>query len=205
MLGGLTEGRVQSLVWSPDQKFVAYDAQVRGKSWKLLLASYPPGSNPRRNLGHWYETINFSPDGKFILHPTLDTTRNARCELETITTATGQRVTIYQASDVVWGAQFAPDGSRIAFLMTRTEPVSDADDDDCRCPDRDLWILSVGSNKAQKIMENVFHFDWSPHGRFLAIDKRTQDCGYPPEDGAVFVSSSDGTVQFQLSKRRRLD
>src|SRR5262249_71816 len=44
------------------------------------------------------------------------------------------------------------------------------------------------------------HFEWSPDGRFFAIDRGTQDCGYPPGDGAVFISSSDGTVQFQLSK-----
>jgi hypothetical protein len=101
---------------------------------------------------------------------------------------------------VVWDAQYAPDGSSIAFLMTRAEPGGDADDEpDCRGPDRDLWILALGSKKAQKIMDNVFHFGWTRDGRSLAVDQGTQDCGYPPGDGAVFISSSDGKVQFQLS------
>jgi len=102
---------------------------------------------------------------------------------------------------VIWNAQYAPDGSRIAFLMTRTEPGGEGDDDeDCRGPDRDLWVLPLASKRPRKIMDGVFAFDWSSDGQFLAIDKGTQDCGYPPGDGAVFISSSDGKVQFQLSK-----
>jgi Tol biopolymer transport system component len=199
-LARLTEGRGEGLVWSPDQKFLAYDVVVRRKSWDLYLASYPPHGDAPRNLGHWYETINFSPDGKFIVHPTLETSSGARSNLETVSVETGKRETIYEATDVIWDAQYAPDGSRIAFLMTRTEPGEGDDDGDCRGPDRDLWILPLASKRPQKIIDNVFAFDWSADGRFLAIDKGTQDCGYPPGDGAVFISSSDGKVQFQLSK-----
>jgi Tol biopolymer transport system component len=200
-LAGLTEGHVNSLAWSPDQKHLAYDVEVRRKSWTLFLASYPPSGDAPRNLGHWYETINFSPDGKFIVHPTLDTTRGARSDLETVSVETGKRESIYEANDVIWDAQYAPDGSRIAFLMTRTEPGGEGDDDeDCRGPDRDLWVLPLASKRPQKVMDGVFSFDWSSDGQFLAVDKGTQDCGYPPGDGAVFISSGDGKVQFQLSK-----
>jgi hypothetical protein len=111
-----------------------------------------------------------------------------------------KRETIYQATDVVWDAQYAPDGSRIALLMTRSEPAGEGDDEDCRGPERDLWVLPLVSKNPQKIMENVFNFEWSSDGQLLAIDKGTEDCGYPPGDGAVFISSSDGKVQFQLSK-----
>jgi Tol biopolymer transport system component len=201
-IGRIPEGHVESLVWSPDHRLLAFDVQVRRKSWDLFLASYPPSGDAPRNLGHWYETIHFSPDGKFIVHPTLKTITGAKGNLETVNTATGTRETIYQGADVIWDAQYAPDGSRIAFLMNRTEPNQDANDDepDCRGPDRDLWILPLDSKKPQKIMENVFNFDWSPDGRFLALDIGSQDCGYPPGDGAVFISSSDAKVQFQLSK-----
>src|SRR5262249_17431897 len=150
---------------------VAYDAEVHMKSWDLFLASNPPSGEPQ-NLGHWYETLSFSPNGKFIVHPTLDTTKGARGNLETVNVETGKRETIYEGTGVIWDAQYAPNGPRIAFLMTQPDPgaASDSDDDmDCRGPDRDLWVLPLGSKKPQKIMEDVFHFEWSPDGRFFAI------------------------------------
>jgi Tol biopolymer transport system component len=64
----------------------------------------------------------------------------------------------------------------------------------------DLWLLRLDSKKAVKIMAGVFEFDWSPDGRFLAIGTGTTDGGYPPGDGAVFISSLDGKDQFQISK-----
>lgn len=49
------DGFVHTLPWSPDQKSIAYDVEVRMKSWDLFLASYPPAGGSPRNLGHWYE------------------------------------------------------------------------------------------------------------------------------------------------------
>jgi Tol biopolymer transport system component len=49
-------------------------------------------------------------------------------------------------------------------------------------------------------MPGVFDFHWSPDGRFLAIGTGTDVGDYPPDDGTVFISSSDGKDQFQLSK-----
>lgn len=201
-IANLTEGRVNSLAWSPDQRSVAYDLEVRMKGWTVSVASYSP-SGPPRNLGHWYETLSFSADGKFIVHPGLDTTHRAKGFLETVNVETGKRETIYMGTNVIWDAQYSPDGSRIAFVMTRPDPnAANASDDDvdCSMPDRDLWVLHLDSKKAERIMANVFDFAWSPDGRLLAVETGTQDCGYPPGDAAVFISSSDGKVQFQLSK-----
>src|SRR5271156_4406942 len=38
----LTDGDVNTLAWSPDQKHLAYDLGARMKSCDLFLASYPP-------------------------------------------------------------------------------------------------------------------------------------------------------------------
>ena len=199
-LAQVTEGHVDSLAWSPDQKHLAYDVEVRMKSWDLYLASYPPNGDAPRNLGHWYETMSFSPNGKFIVHPSFDETGPPSPPdiLETVNVETGKRETIYKGVTTIWEAKYSPDGSTIAFMMTDSE-----DDDSERdfggsvC---DLWLLRLGSKEAVKIMSGVYDFDWSPDGRFLAIGTGSVEGAYPPGDGAVFISSLDGKDQFQLSK-----
>jgi len=199
-LAQIIEGHVDSLAWSPDQKLLAYDVEVRMKSWNLFLVAYPPRGDAPRNLGHWYETLSFSPSGKFILHPAFDQTSPPGPPdiLETVNVETGKRETIYKGVSTIWNARYSPDGSSIAFIMTDAE--DDDSDRDFGGSVSDLWVLALDSKKAVKIMSGVFGFDWSPDGRFLAIDTGSVDGGYPPGDGAVFISSLDGKEQFQLSK-----
>jgi WD40 repeat protein len=196
----LPDGFVNTLVWSPDQKHLAYDVEVRMKSWDLFLASYPPAGDSPRNLGHWYESISFSPNGKFIVHPAFDSTGPPGPPniLETVNVETGKRETIYKGATTIWNARYSPDGSIIAFVMT--DPEVDLSDWDSGGAVTDLWLLRLDTKKAEKIMAGVFDFDWSPDGRFLAIGTGTDVGDYPPDDGAVFISSVDGKDQFQISK-----
>jgi len=199
-LAPLTEGNVNGLAWSPDQKVLAYDLGVPMKSWDLFVATYPPNGGTPRNLGHWYETMSFSPDGKFIVHPSFDQTGPPGPPniLETVNVETGKRETIYKGITTIWEAKYSPDGSSIAFLMS--DPEDNERESDVGGSVSDLWLLRLDSKKAVKIMPGVFDFDWSPDGRFLAIGTGTDVGDYPPDDGAVFISSVDGKEQFQLSK-----
>jgi Tol biopolymer transport system component len=199
-LATITEGHVDSLVWSPDQKRLAFDVEVRMKSWDLFLASYPPNGDAPRNLGHWYETMSFSPNGKFIVHPSFDETGPPGPPdiLETVNVETGKRETIYKGITPIWEARYSPNGSSIAFMMT--DPEDDDSERGFGGSVRDLWVLSLDSKKAEKIMNGVFDFEWSPDGRFLAIGTGSEEGDYPPGDGAVFIRSVDGKDQFQLSK-----
>jgi Tol biopolymer transport system component len=196
----LSEGDVDSVVWSPDQKHLAFDVEIRMKSWDLFLASYPPAGDAPRNLGHWYESVSFSPNGKFIVHPSFDPSGAPGPPdiLETVNVETGKRETIYRGATTIWDAKYAPDGSSIAFTMT--DPKDNDSENDSGGSVCDLWILHLDSKKAEKIMPGVFDFHWSPDGRFLAIGTGTDVGDYPPDDGTVFISSSDGKDQFQLSK-----
>ena len=197
----LDDGSVNNLAWSPDQKHLAYDMGTRMKSWDLFLASYPPAGDAPRNLGHWYESLSFSPNGKFIVHPAFDSTGASGPPniLETVNVETGKRETIYRAATTIWDAKYSPDGSRIAFIMT--DPEDDASERDSGGVVSDLWILRLDSKKAVKIMADVIDFEWSPDGRSLAISKGSEENGeYPPDDAAVFISSVDGKDQFQVSK-----
>lgn len=195
-LAHVTDGYVASIAWAPDQKRLAYDIDVRMKSWDLFLASYPPSGDAPRNLGPWYETVSFSADGKFILHPSFGP--QVPNLLETVNVESGKRETIYKAATVIWNAKYSPDGSSIAFMMT--DPEDNESENDSGGAVTDLWILPLDSKKPVRIMRGVFHFDWSPDGRFLAIETGSEAGDYPPGDGAIFISSVDAKIQFQLSK-----
>jgi Tol biopolymer transport system component len=195
-LGHVTEGGVDSIAWSPDHNRLAYDVEVRMKSWNLFVASYPPSGDAPRNLGHWYETMSFSADGKFIVHPSFGP--EVPNLLETVNVETGKRETIYKATTTIWNAKYSPDRSSIAFMMT--DPEDNESENDSGGAVTDLWILPLDSKKPVRIMRGVFNFDWSPDGRFLAIETGSEVGDYPPGDGAIFISSVDGKFQFQLSK-----
>ena len=195
-LAHLIDGYVPSITWSPDQKRLAYEIDVQMKSWDLFLASYPPSGDAPRNLGPWYETVSFSADGKFIVHPSHGP--HGPNLLETVNVESGKRETIYKAITTIWDAKYSPDGSSIAYMMT--DPEDDESQNDSGGVVTDLWILPLDSKKPVRIMRGVFHFEWSPDGRFLAIETGTEAGDYPPGDGAIFISSVDGKIQFQLSK-----
>jgi Tol biopolymer transport system component len=199
----ITEGHVDSIGWSPDQKLLAYDVEVPKQSWNLFLASYPPNDpspNTPRNLGPWDGPINFSPDGKFILHPSFKPAEKLAEQniLETLNVETRQRATIYRSSAKIWDAKYSPDDSSIAFSITGLDSIEDLHE--CGGAVRDLWLLPLRSKQLVRIANGVFDFDWSPDGRSLAVGTGTEDCGYPPGNGTVLISSADGKVQFRISK-----
>ena len=84
--------------------------------------------------------------------------------------------------------------------MAPVRQIADDDEPECGGPQTDLWILPLESKTPVKIMDRAFDFEWSPDGRWLAIEQGTDDCTYPPGDAAVLISSPDGKQQFQISK-----
>ena len=95
-LASLRGERIGAVAWSPNQRVVAYiTGEVQGD---LVLAAYPPGSQPPRNLGPWYLDISFSPDGKSILHPANVPWKTYQV-LETVNVETGKRQVLFQTQE----------------------------------------------------------------------------------------------------------
>ncbi len=211
-LATLQGGRIEGLTWSPTQTAVAYQvAQADGS--KLFLAAYPPRGDPPRNLGPWYETLSFSPDGTLLLHPAFlaGTTSHG---LEVVHVDTGKRDVVFRAPDLrhIFEAEYSPDGSHIAFTLSQPPPpASPEEEPDCSEPELHLWVLAVASKalveidlrRVQQAWTNVKDFAWSPDGKFLAVGIGTVDCDYPGSANGVFVTSLDQTVQFKLSRRQQ--
>ncbi len=192
--------------WAPDGKAIAYEAIVRRKSHDLFLAPFPPQRGQARNLGHWYQGFSFSPDGSRIVHAI-----NLPFALEILDIATGKRTVLHKADDVVWRAQFSPDGKFIAYVKTVTQPKSSDqnrkdDEPDCANPPTELHLYSLadGSDSVVamhnlKAPDSVYNFSWSPDSRRIALELGTNDCGYPAGDAAVFVTSVDQKHQMRIS------
>lgn len=193
----------EQIAWTPDGSAVAYEASARGTD-DLFLAPFPPERGPVRNLGHWYQGFSFSPDGNRIVHAI-----NSPFALEVLDVATGTRTLLHKASNVVWDAEFSPDGKFIAYRKTVGEPVksvqrSEEDEPDCSSPNTELRLYSLldGSDTAVNIPKappSVYNFSWSPDSRLLAIELGTEDCTSQSGDAAVFVTSVDQKVQKQIS------
>jgi Tol biopolymer transport system component len=212
-LASLRGERIGDVAWSPNQKAVAYSTgEGQGD---LFLAAYPPGSQPPRNLGPWYGTISFSPDGKLILHPANVPTMTTLVTqvLETVNVETGKRQVLFEAHAPIWAAHYSPDGSHIAFTMSQPPPPAPpVDEPECGGPELRLWVLAVGSktpveinlSRVQQQWTNVKDFAWSPDGKRLTVGIGTNDCDYPGSANGVFVTSLDQTVQFKLSREQSL-
>lgn len=192
--------------WEPDGKAIAYEAIIRSKSDDLFLAPFPPQRGQTRNLGHWYQGFSFSPDGSRIIHAI-----NLPFALEAVDVASGKRSILHKADDVVWTAQFSPDGKYIAYTKTVTPPddsrqSADDDEPDCSNPPMELHLLAVRDSadttvkmRDPKAPDSVYHFVWSPDSRRIALELGTPDCGYPAGDAAVFVISVDQKEQLKVS------
>ena len=208
------------IAWEPDGNALAYDAVVHGKSDDLFIApisgnaadgrSPAPGmalapKSARNNLGHWYQGISFSPDGKQIVHAVNNGPDESG--LEVLDRATQKRTLLYKTESIVWDARYSPDGKYIAYTMTIREPDRGDGDDvaDCTPPTIGLWLYSIEQKSAKQVTvpkapgDDMKNFAWSPDGKHIALTLGSTDCDYPGSTAAVFLTDVGQTHQVRLS------
>jgi len=192
------------IVWSPDGRFIGYEAMDMGTGDHLYLVSVDTEHATPRDLGKWYQGLSFSPDASRIAHAVNFPVQG----LEVLDVRTGKRMLVHKTSKVVWDATFSPDGKHIAYRTTVKDPPAATDEDpSCEPPTLGLrvYTLADGSDRllairAPKEWEDVKGYAWSPDGNRIALMVGTVDCDYPGSAVGVFITTLDSKSQVRISK-----
>jgi Tol biopolymer transport system component len=190
-----------SPAWSPDGGQIAFASDREGELRVFVMDA--DGSRVRRVTEIWGEYPAWSPDGTQIafashvggagLHgdPNYDVfVVNAD--------GTGLRqLTDGPAYDMY--PAWSPDGTQIAFHSTRDTPegFEPPSYDPERTADYDVFVLAAEGGAAQNISRDPRRQqrfpDWSPDGRWLAVDEEGV-VTFVPADGSGRIARPDGLV-----------
>ena len=165
------------------------------KTWCALAFVIAAGSAQRGIAPEDYfalETISdahLAPDGKQVAYAltTVDRTKNRRDTSIWLVATDGhsapRRLTAEGVSST--SPRWSPDGTRLAFLSTRSTGAATDDP-----PRAQIWILTLGGGEAQALTHlksGAGAFQWSPDGKRLVTVSRTG----PSDNAAASARKSD--------------
>jgi Tol biopolymer transport system component len=180
-----------SPAWSPDGGQIAFASDREGELRIFVMGA--DGSGVRRVTGIWGEYPAWSPDGEQIAFASYaggtGPTGDPNYDLFVVNTDTSglRRLTEGPAYDMY--PTWSPDGARIAFESTRATPVDfegPARDPE-RTADFDVFVVDADGGEPENLSRDVQRLqkfpDWSPDGRWLAVD----------EEGVIAFVPADGS------------
>lgn len=155
--------------------------------------------------------VAISPDGEHVAY-VLRVPRSAdeergqdHREIWVLSTFRGQGRRFVWGSGEAWSPQWAPDGTRIAFMSDRasSDGPTDGGDEDEIAEDQ-VYVISLSGGEARRVTASktpVARFEWSPDGKeiaYVAEDPKTEEEKEREEKG------EDWTVVDKNLKPRRL-
>jgi Tol biopolymer transport system component len=165
--------------WSPDGKWIAYNAMNEGTYWDLRIIDFV-GSEPRvlyKEKGSFIHPVGWSPDGKSVLvglAKTEDQQMSAgQIVLVSVDDGSVDTIKTLEHPDPSGGisAVFSPDGRYIAFEYRSEEGSSS----------RDISVISKDGKEETSLIKNPaddFLLSWIPDGKnilFVSDRKGTKD------------------------------
>ncbi len=191
-----------SPAWSPDGEQIAFASDREGELRIFVMAA--DGSGVRRLTEIWGEYPAWSPDGGQVAFasyvggtgPTGDPDYDIF-----VVNADGsglRRLTEHPAYDMY--PTWSPDGTQIAFESTRATPAEfePPPRDRERTADFDVFVVaSDGRGEPKNLsrdLERLQKFpDWSPDGRWLAVDEEGM-VAFVPADGSGPIRRVEGNA-----------
>lgn len=175
---------------SPDGRYVAY--VVREADWEenafdteIWLADSSTAATRQLTRGKKSSASPaWSPDGSTLA---FVSDRGDKRQVYLIDPLGGEARVLTSAEDGVGAFRWSPDGTRIAYSASEPKPQTAKDRDkkygEFTFVDEDrgathLWVIDVASKESKKLTSGqiaVGGFEWSPDGKAIAYDHRTDE------------------------------
>jgi Tol biopolymer transport system component/cytosine/adenosine deaminase-related metal-dependent hydrolase len=150
-------GILQSPVWSPDGKSIAYASE----SGIFVMNADGTEANPVPLSGPLDIPYDWSPDGRFLL---VGSSRDVNREIYVVTLDGSRWINISRDQSEDGLPRWSPDGSRIAFVSDRDSPEGKQV--------AQVYLVDIHGGEISQLTDFEYGTSWpvwSPDGRQLAV------------------------------------
>ncbi len=201
--------RIYDTTISPDGKWIAYVVRkpvMEGEKSEYLSHIWLVSSDGKKNVQYTYGDKSctnpaFSPSGKYL---TFTSSRSGKNQVWIMRVSGGEAKKLTNAESGVVSYKWAPDGSRIAFVMcdsqTEEEKKREKEKRDVILVDKNykynhlyMAFMKEGEiDTVQRLTSGEFHinsFDWSPDGNTIVFSHQAD-----PRLNTRFIEMDISTV-----------
>ncbi len=177
------DGIQQASAWSSDGTRIAYIDRLPLSNRYEIFSIHVDGTNKSQlTNNHDQETaLSWSPDDRYIAYTYFNSNVPSQQRIATVEVANGAETTIYNAAGTVNDVAWSPDGTRIAFDMSkrgRTDIYTVKPDGSA--------LTRLTSASWQNILPR-----WSPDGSMISYSARDVDGYYQ-----LYVMNADGSAPY---------